>query len=136
MIFALLLWLAFSDLTAIKSEPDFNKRSELALSNADQSLARARDAYLAGDAGWTTSLAEVQESVEISYDALLKDKGQPRKNKYFKRAELKIRALLRRLSGLREDVGFDNQASVDGVSKKLSEIHDNLLNAIMSKRKQ
>ena len=39
----------FADLSSIKSLPDLEKRSELALANADQEVDAARTAYKAGD---------------------------------------------------------------------------------------
>lgn len=136
MTLLLAILLAFADVTAIKGEPDLDKRSELALANADHAIDEARKAYSDGDdKALKASLAEVQESVELSFDALRQAPGQPRKNKYYKRAELKVRALVRRLNGFRQEVSFDTQQSVDPVIRKLSDVHDQLLNAIMSKKK-
>ena len=48
-ILALLL-LAFADIAAVKSEPDLERRSELALANADKEIdAGAKQAYNGGD---------------------------------------------------------------------------------------
>ena len=132
----LLIFLAFADLAAVKTEPDLNRRSELALINADEKIDSARQAYQAGNqAAEEAAIQEVSESVTLSYDALGQTHGAPRKSKYYKRAELKVSALMRRLSGFRDEVSFDFRPQVDAALKKLSDIHDELLSDIMSKRK-
>lgn len=136
MTLALLILLAFADLAAVKAEPDLNRRSELALMNADEKIDQARQAYQAGDE--TTEQADIQEvaeSVSLCYQALEKTRGEPRKSKYYKRAELKVSALMRRLSGFRDEVSFDFRPNVEAVLKRLSDIHDELLSDIMSKKK-
>ncbi len=136
MIPALLIFLAFASLDTVKSEPDLNRRSELALMNADQKIDEARQAYQEGnEAAEKADIQEVAESVTLCYQALEKVRGEPRKNKYYKRAELKVSALMRRLSGFRDEVSFDFRANVDDALKRLSDIHDELLSDIMSRKK-
>jgi hypothetical protein len=136
VIFTLLILLAFADLEAVKTEPDLNRRSELALLNADEKIDRAREAYQAGnEAIEEAAMQEVAESVTICYQSLEKTRGEPRKSKYYKRAELKVSALMRRLSGFRDEVSFDFRPNVEAVLKRLSDIHDELLSDIMSRRK-
>ena len=136
MIPALLIFLAFADLAAVKSEPDLNRRSELALLNADEKIDDARKAYQAGnEAAETADIQEVAESVTLCYQSLEKTRSEPRKSKYYKRAELKVSALMRRLSGFRDEVSFDFRPNVEAVLKRLSDIHDELLSDIMSRKK-
>jgi hypothetical protein len=136
MTFVLVLLIAFADITAVKSEPDLEKRSELALANADHAIDEARQAYNSGDdQAQHAALLEVQQLVEVSYDALEHSNKNPRRSKYYKNAELKVRALVRRLSSFREEVGFETRQSVDAVIKKLSDVHDQLVNDVMSKKK-
>jgi hypothetical protein len=132
---ALLLFLAF-DLTAAKAEPDLNRRSELALVNADVKIDEARQAYQAGnEEAEEAAILEVAESVTLCYQSLEKARGEPRKSKYYKRAELKVSALMRRLSGFRDEVSFDFRPNVEAALKRLSDIHDELLSDIMSRKK-
>ena len=132
----LLILLAFADLAAVKAEPDPNRRSEMALLNADEKLDAARMAYQAGNSALEeTDIQEVGESVALCYAALQEAHQAPRKSKYYKRAELKVSALMRRLGGFRDDVSFDSRPGVDTVLKRISEIHDEMLSDIMSKRK-
>ena len=101
MQWILMLTLAF-DLATIKSEPNLEKRSELALTNANAALDSARDAYNKGDLDRTeTNLHEVLDSVDLAYQSLSDTGKDPRKDRFFKQAELKTRALLRRAGGLR-----------------------------------
>lgn len=133
----LVIWLAFVDLAAVKAEPDLDRRSELALANADRSIDLARKAYTGSDdKAVEMALNEVQQLVEVSYDALEQTHKAPRKSKYYKNAELKVRALIRRLTSFQDEVGFDTRQQVDAVIKKLSDIHDELIMGIMSKRKE
>ncbi len=136
MTFVLALLIAFADISAVKSEPDLEKRSELALANADHAIDEARQAYNSGnDQAQQAALNEVKEFVEASYDALEHSNKNPRRSKYYKNAEMKVRALMRRLTSFREEVGFETRQSVDAVLKKLSDVHDQLINDVMSKKK-
>jgi hypothetical protein len=136
MTVAVALVLAFFDLAAVKAEPDLNHRSELALMNAEEKLDAARMAYQTGDeAAEAADIQEVADSVALCYDSLEQVHGAPRKSRYYKKAELKVSALMRRLSGFRDDVSFDFRSKVDVVLKKVSDIHDSLLSDIMSKKK-
>jgi hypothetical protein len=135
-MFLLLTLLAFADLAGVKAEPDLNHRSELALLNADEKIDQARQAYQAGDeAAQEAAIQEVAESVTLCYDSLEQTHSTPRKSKYYKRAELKVTALMRRLSGLRDEVSFDFRPHVEAALKKLSDVHDELLSDIMSRKK-
>ena len=136
MIWALVFFLAFADLDAVRSEPDLNHRSELALSNAEEKIDAARKAYEAGDnSGEAADVQEVSDSVTLCYESLQQTKTAPRKSRYYKRAELRISVMLRRLTALRDEVNFDSRAGVETALKKLSDIHDELLSDIMSKKK-
>jgi hypothetical protein len=136
MTVILAVFLALADLGALKSEPDLDRRSELALANSDRAIDVARKAYTDGDdKGVDAALDEIQESVNISYDALEHTNKAPRKSKYYKSAELKVRALIRRLSSFRDEVTFDTRQHVDKVIKRLSDVHDELIESIMSKKK-
>jgi hypothetical protein len=127
---------AFADVAGLKSEPDPERRSELALTNADKAIDAARTAYNGGDKdAEQAALTEVQESVDVSIESLESTHKAPRNNKYYKRAELKVGALLRRLRSLRDETAFEGRQSVEAVIKRLSEVHDQLINAIMSKKK-
>jgi hypothetical protein len=133
----LMMYLLAFDIAAVKSEPDLTKRSELALMNADRAMDEARTAYDLGDMKTErAALDEVRDSVDTSYDALTHSRETPRNSKYYKRAELKVRALSRRVAGFRDQVSLDDRPPVESVFQRLQEIHDELLSDIMSKRKK
>lgn len=136
MIIVLSLFLAFADLSNVKTEPNLEKRSDLALDNANRAIDDARAAYQAGDAKKTDDdLAEVRQSVDLSLESLENSGKQARKSKYFKRAEIKLRELLRRLSGFRDEMSVDDRKPLDDTAARLQEVHDRLLQEIMSKKK-
>jgi hypothetical protein len=133
----LVLALAF-DLTAIQSEPNLERRSERALDNANLALDAARDDYNSGNYDKSQSeLREVRDSVELAYQSLSDTGKDPRKDpKFFKRAELRTRELLRRLEGVGQGMSQIDRGTLDKVRERISEVHDNLLNGIMSKKKK
>ena len=136
MTFLLAVFLAFADLGSVKSQPDLNKRSELALENADHAIDEARKASQAGDdKAMQAALSEIDDSVALCYQSLEETHTTPRKSRFYKHAELKVSALLRRLSTLRDEVGYETRPAVEGVIKKLSDVHDQLLSEIMSRKK-
>jgi len=120
-------------LKEVLAEPNLDKRSKLAMENADAAYQAARAAYDAGDnKGATADLHEVQESVEVAYSALEATGKDPRKNpKWFKRAEMETRDLLRRLDSFQESMSFYDRASVDPVKAKVQQVHDQLLMGLM-----
>ncbi|MGD1097509.1 MAG: hypothetical protein ABSB35_36665 [Bryobacteraceae bacterium] len=126
-----------TDLASIKTEPNLEKRSDLALDNAGTALDLARTAYNSGDVAKTgTALDEVVESVDLAYHSLEETGKDARRNpRPYKRAELKTRELLRRLEGIRELVSFEDRALVEKVRDRVAQVHDELLQGIMSKKK-
>ncbi len=133
----LFLLLSF-DLSSVKNEPNLEHRSELALTNANTALDAAREAYGAGNADKVSmELAEVSESVDVAYDALSATGKDPRKSpRYFKKAELSIRMLLRRLEGVSQSFSVDDRVKIDAIHDHVSEVHDNLVQGIKSKKKK
>ncbi|MGI8742911.1 MAG: hypothetical protein ACR2NN_10140 [Bryobacteraceae bacterium] len=135
MTFILLFLMFAPDIAALKSEPDLEKRSELALANADRQVDAARDAYQGGDLKrMQAALEEIRDSVNLSAESLEQAHKKARNNKYYKRAELKVRALLRRLSGFHDEVSAEDRKEIEAVRQRLQEVHDQLLAQIMSKK--
>lgn len=136
MTILLALWLAFGDLAAVNAEPDLEKRSELALVNADHDIDAARKSYTDGNQQETqAALKELSESVDLSYASLQQSHKEPRKSKYYKRAEMQLQGIMRRLKGLRDDVEYETRPAVDAVLKKVSDVHDQIIADIMSRKK-
>ena len=136
MQWIMVLALAF-DLASVKSEPNLEKRSDRAMDNANLALDAARDAYNRGEYEQSQAqLEEVGASVDLAFDSLAQTGKDPRRSpRFFKRAEMRTRELLRRLEGLRDTMSFADRGAVDKVRERVSAIHDNLLQGIMSKRK-
>jgi hypothetical protein len=132
----LMICLAF-DLAAIKLEPNLERRSDLAMQNASAAMDAARDASAASDTGkLKSSLEELRESVDLAYQSLVDSGKSARRNpKFFKRAELKTRELMRRLEGLAHAVDSDDRVGVESIRDRVSKIHDNLIEDIMEKKK-
>ena len=125
-----------ADLAGVKNEPNLEKRSEKALENANIAVDEARKAYQSADfAGFGLRLREVEESAELSYQSL-EDTGKAarRSPKFFKRAEMKMHALAKRLEALGADVGFEDRVLVEATRKKLSDLEDKIVFEIMTKK--
>jgi len=134
---ALAIFLAFADIESVRTEADPNRRSELALLNADTKIDEARQAYQAGnESAEDAAIQEVADSVTLCYASLEQSRGEPRKSRYYKHAELKVSALMRRLSGFRDEVGLELRPHVEAALKRLSDVHDELISDIMSRKKQ
>jgi hypothetical protein len=132
MHWMLVIALAF-DLTGVKSEPNLERRSDRALENANAAMDAARAAYDQGDIDKAqTALDELKESVSLSYQSLEDTGKSPRNNAHYKTAEKATRALLRRLESFRDTVSVAERDVVETVRAHVSEIHDELLNGIMT----
>ena len=122
---------------AVMAERNLEKRSELALKLADDSISAASKAYAEASASssFEQHLQSVEELTRLSLKSLHDTGKEARKKpKYFKSAELKLRNLLRRLSTLSNEVSADDRPRVEAAKKVLSEVHEQLLHDIMSKR--
>src|ERR1700683_2663707 len=116
MYLILVLALAF-DLTSVTTEPNLEKRSERALDYANLALDAARDHYNAGDYDKSQNdLQEVRDSVDLAYQSLSDTGKDPRKDpKFFKRAELRTRELLRRLEGIGSSMSSLDRGALEKV---------------------
>jgi hypothetical protein len=124
------------DLGTIKKEPNLERRSDLALQYANSALDTARDAYAAGDVDKTgAAIEEVGSSVDLAYDSLGQTGKDPRRSpKFFKRAEMSTRQLLRRLDGMIESMSVADRLVAEKVRGRVADIHENLLKGIMKKK--
>ena len=140
-IFAALIFaanaIAAPDLAAVKAESNLERRSSRALENADRAIDSARDAYNAGNIDKANAdLDEVGDSVDVCSEALTGTGKHPRSSpKHFKRAELIIGDLLRRLKTFESDVNVDDRPAIQKAEHRLQQVRDDLLSGIMSKKK-
>lgn len=130
-----MLFLLVLDLASIRTEPNLEKRSDLALDYANSALDSAREALNAGaEDKMRSALAEVIDSVELSWNSLADTGKYARNNNGFKRAEVRTRALLRRIEGINDLAGLDEKPDVEKVRARVAEIHDDLIQKIMGKK--
>ena len=122
-----------ADLAQIKAEPNLEKRSKLALDHAESALKDARAAYNNGEAAKsTTMVGEVRASVELAEQSLKETGKNPRKSpKYFKKAEIETRALLKRIEAFQDEMNVNDRPSLDPLRTKVQQVHDDLLMGIM-----
>ena len=127
---------AWADVAAVQAEPNLEKRSEAALVHAQEELQAARKAYDAGELnGFEKALNEVAELAELSLKSL-EDTGKRarRSPRYWKRAEQRLLGLMRQLDSLEKAVSVDDRGTVERVRKRVTDTHDAILNAIMTKK--
>jgi cytochrome c556 len=125
--------LAAADLTAVKAEPNLEKRSEKALVYAGEVLTAMRAELDRNDVEKIKDqLIEFQAAVDVSVDALEATGKNARKSpKYFKRAELRLRELQRRLETFKRDMGIDDRPVLDGVLAHVAKKIDTLVEATL-----
>lgn len=127
-----------ADLASVKAEANLERRSERALMNADAALDEARKALEQGEEKkLAEAIAEIRESLILSKDSLEQSGKDPRKNpKYFKKAEIGIRKLIRRLDNFRLDITVDERKPVDDLIEKAQALQEEILHGIMTKKKK
>ncbi|HYW42838.1 MAG TPA: hypothetical protein VE959_08280 [Bryobacteraceae bacterium] len=140
---ALAVWLALAgsgraDLKRARAEPNLEKRSQLALENARAQYQAARAAYEKGDNDQTAAaIAEIQESVELADASLKETHKDPRRSpKWFKKAEIETRDLLRKLDAFQQEMGFAERPMLEKVKASIQEIHDELLLGLMEGKRK
>jgi polyhydroxyalkanoate synthesis regulator phasin len=121
---------AQSFLAELKSERDPGKRAEMALSFADESFDSATTSYHKGEIhkgdvaleNMTTALNECVQSV-----------AEANKSKFYKKAEMKVAMLQRRLTDLLDDLSVTERGWAEQTSRRVEEIHSKLLDGVMRK---
>jgi Skp family chaperone for outer membrane proteins len=129
---------ACADLKAALAEKNLEKRSKLALDNAQSALQGARDAYRNGEPEKVAALAaEIEESVDLAYASLQQTGKDPRKSSnWFKKAEIATRDLARKLDTFQQDMSFSERPVLDKVKARVQQVHDDLLLGLMEGKKK
>ena len=125
-----------ADVAGVIAEPNLEKRSQLALDHAEQEIAAAKKAYDSGELeDFKRLLTEVGDLADVCYDAL-EDTGKRARSapKWFKKAEQRMLTIIRRIGSLEKDVGLEDRDLVKDLGKRVSDVHDRLLNDIMTKK--
>ncbi|MBI2687533.1 MAG: hypothetical protein HYX27_14565 [Acidobacteria bacterium] len=122
-----------SDLAAAKAEPNLERRSEKALIAAGEIVTAMRtELDRNGLEKIKEQLTEFQAAVDLSVDSLKATGKNARKSpKYFKRAELRLRELNRRLETFRRDLSLDDRPVLDGVTEHVGKRIDELVEATL-----
>lgn len=117
-------------LAELKLQHDPAKRSEMALSFADELFDNARNSYGKGEI--SKGDADLESMTKV-LNACVDSLAAANKSRSYKKAELKVAHLQRRLSDLVNDMGIQERGWAEYTSRKLDEIHDKLLNGVMRK---
>jgi hypothetical protein len=138
LLAACLLFPAFGEIpSSVMAEDNLEKRSDLALKEAETQLSAATKAYSSGPdlKAFGTHIEAVGDLAQLSLKSLQDSGKRARKSpKYFKRAELKLRSLLRRLETLEREVLAEDRPPVEATKSLVSTAHEQILSDIMSKR--
>lgn len=125
-----------SALDAVKAEPLLDKRAAKAVDAASQSVTDARKSYEQSEfARFESSLAEVTAAMDLAIGTLEAMGKHPSRNtRNYKVVEMKTRDLLRRITTLRQDVGFEDRPKVEKVEGRVTAIHEKLVEGVMSRK--
>lgn len=121
---------AQSPLDALKDEPDAARRAEQGLTLAETQFEAGRAAYTKGD------IAVGDDSLDTmakALDAALASLKQTRKSRLYKRAEIRVAHLQRRMAGLLDDLNLDQRGWAEQTSRHISEIREKMLQGAMGK---
>jgi DNA gyrase/topoisomerase IV subunit B len=121
---------AQSLLGEINQEHNPGKRAELALSLADESFDDARGFY---DKGAMEKGDAALENMTNALNACVQSLAVSNKPKFYKRAELKVAYLQRRMNDLLEEMSVQRRGWAEQTKRRLEAIHDKILNGVMSK---
>ena len=132
---ALLTILAI-DLATVKAEPALDKRAQRAIDFAQERLTEARKLYDAGDPkAFAQALSDTAVGAELCLASLEQMGKHPSQNvRHYKPAEMRMREVLRRLTTLRNDTGMDDRAPVVECERRVTAVHEKLLDGVMSRR--
>jgi len=124
----------FGFLASPSSQADLDrypaKRYELELSKADSAFDNARDAYVKGD--FEKGDAGLEEMTK-ALDSCLGTLEEAHKARFYKKAELRVANLQRRMTTLLDDIELPKRGWAEQTSRKLEDIHDKLLAGVMRK---
>lgn len=121
---------AQSFLDEIKAEHDPARRSDKALSFADTAFDSARDFYNKGE----VHKGDAQlEDMTNALNECLESLAEAHKARFYKKAELRVAYLQRRMKGLVDDIEMQQRGWAEYTQRKLDEIHDKLLDGVMRK---
>jgi hypothetical protein len=119
-----------SFLAVLAAEHDPARRSDKALTLADAAFDSAREFYTKGEIkkgdaeleNMTSALKECVGSLQTAHKA-----------RFYKKAELRVAYLQRRMKGLLDDLSLQERGWAEYTERKVDDIHDKLLDGVMRK---
>ena len=111
-------------------EHDSGKRSEIALSSAEMAFDSAREAFTKGDIEKGDAALE---GMTKDLDACVNSLASAHKSHSYKKAELRVAMLQRRMKTLLDDIDLPSRGWAEQTDRKLEEIHEKLLAGVMRK---
>lgn len=122
-----------SDLATVKSEPNLERRSERALDYAGEILTTLRLDIEAK--AWNKiepELTEFRAAADLCVVSLKATGKTARRNpKYFKKAEVRLRELGRRLRGLQQAIDINDRPKMEELIAYVDKLQDELVNLTM-----
>lgn len=111
-------------------EHDPARRSEKALVLADSAFDNARDYYAKGEFHkGDAQLEDMTSALNFCVESL----QEAHKAKYYKKAELRVALLQRRMESLLVDIDIQDRGWAEQTGRTLDQIHDKLLAGVMKK---
>lgn len=114
----------------VRDEHDPGKRSEKLLETAEAAFDAARAAYAKDDIH--TGDAHLDEMMSALHNCV-STLGTVHKSRLYKRAELRVASLQRRLQSLLDEISITQRGWAEQTGRQLEEIHDKLLEGAMKK---
>jgi site-specific recombinase len=121
---------AQSFLNELKAEHDPARRAEKALEYADESFDSARAFY---DKGLVHKGDEQLDYMTAALKECVDALDQAHKAKFYKKAELNVAVLQRRMDDLLSDLSIQERGWAEYINRKLDEMHDKILEGVMRK---
>ncbi len=125
-----------ADLKSVQTEPNLERRSERALDYASEVLTNLRTDVESKD--WSkvsAELADFRAGVDLCVESLKSTRKTARRNpKYFKKAEVRLRELGRRLKGLQQLLHVDDRTKMGNLIEYVDQVQDDLVNLTMGVR--
>jgi hypothetical protein len=114
----------------LKAEHDPAKRAEKAVSLAEIAFENARTFYDKGEIG--KGDAQLENMIN-ALNECVSSLDAAHKAKFYKKPEMRVAYLQRRMSGLLDDLGIQVRGWAEYTQRKLDEVHDKLLEGAMRK---
>ena len=124
------LLLAFAGQIDASPSHDPAKQADIELDRAEAAFDRAHDAYKQGKINeGDAALDEMNKALEACVESL----EAAHKSRRYKKAELRVANLQRRMTSLLDDIDLPQRGWAEQMSRQLEETHDKLLAGAMRK---